>query len=139
MNKVFTLDQLVRFSHCDPAAIVYYPEFFDLQHAAMEDWFRDGLGQPLPDLIRNRRIGTPTVSIQGDFTKPLMMGDTLRWEVRVLKLGQASVQLSYTGKKDGVEHLKIVQTIVFMALDKQTAVPIPEDLRPRIEDYLVKS
>jgi len=136
MTKVFVVDQLIRFSHCDPAGIVYYPEFFNLQHAVMEDWFREGVGRALPEMIRNDRIGTPTVNIQCDFTKPLMIGDTLHWEVRVLRVGRASVQLAYTGMKNGAEHLKIVQTIAFMHLDKQIAVPIPEDLRPRIEAYL---
>ena len=136
MNKIFVHDQLIRFSHCDPAGIVYFPRFFDLAHSTMEDWFADGLGQPLPDLIRDRRIGTPTVTIQTDFLKPLRMGDTLRFELRVTKAGNASVQLAYNGKKNGVEHLRITQTIAFMALDAGTATPIPEDLRPRIEDYL---
>ena len=135
-NRVFTVDQLIRFSHCDPAAIVYYPDFFDLQHAAMEDWFRDGLDYPMPEMIRRQRIGVPTVDIQGEFNKPLAMGEVLRWEVRVLKLGRASVQLEYRGVKDGAEHLRIVQTIVFMDLDKQVAVPIPEELRPRITAFL---
>jgi 4-hydroxybenzoyl-CoA thioesterase len=137
MSKPFTVDHLVRFSHCDPAAIVYYPDFFDLQHAAMEDWFRDALRYPMPEMIRNQRIGVPTVSIQGEFNKPLVMGDVLHWEVRVLKLGRASVQLEYRGMKDGADHLKIVQTIVFMDLDRQVAVPIPEELRARIERFLV--
>ena len=84
-----------------------------------------------------RRIGTPTVNIQCDFAKPLQIGDTLHWELRVLKAGRASVQLEYRGQKDGADHLKIVQTIVFMDLDRQVAVPIPEDLRSRIEEFLV--
>ncbi len=106
MNKIFIHDQLIRFSHCDPAGIVYFPRFFDLAHATMEDWFASGVNHPLPDLIRDRRIGTPTVSIQCDFALPLRMGDTLRFELRVPKLGSASLQLAYTGKKDGVEHLR---------------------------------
>jgi len=137
VNKIFIHDQLIRFSHCDPAGIVYFPRFFDLAHATMEDWFASGVNHSLPDLIRDRRIGTPTVSIQCDFALPLRMGDTLRFELRVSKLGSASVQLAYSGKKVGVEHLKIQQTIVFMALDAGRAVLIPEDLRPRIEQYLV--
>jgi 4-hydroxybenzoyl-CoA thioesterase len=137
MSKVFSVDQLVRFSHCDPAGIVYYPEFFDLQHAVMEDWFRDGVGRSLPELIRSHRIGTPTVNIQCDFAKPMSIGDRLHWELRVLKAGRASVQLEYRGLKDGSEHLRIVQTIVFMDLERQVAVAIPEELRPRIEDFLV--
>jgi len=136
MNKVFVHEQLIRFSHCDPAGIVYFPRFFDLAHATMEDWFAQSLSQPLPDLIRDRRIGTPTVSVQCEFGKPLRMGDTLRFELSVRKLGNASVQLAYSGKKNTVEHLKMTQTIAFMSLDSASAIPIPEDLRPRIEQYL---
>ena len=116
MNQVFVHDQLIRFSHCDPAAIVYFPRFFDLAHATMEDWLADGLGFPLPGLITERRIGTPTV--------------------RVTKIGNASVNLQYLGVKDSVEHLRITQTIVFMDLDAARATPIPEDIRPAIEAFL---
>jgi len=136
VNQVFVHDQLIRFSHCDPAGIVYFPAFFDLAHATMEDWFAEGLGQPLPGLIRDRRVGTPTVSLQSEFLKPLRMGDRLRFELRVLRLGNASAQLGYAGKKDDTEHLRIQQTIAFMALDAGRAVPIPDDLRPRMEHYL---
>lgn len=137
MNRVFIVEQLIRFSHCDPASIVYYPDFFDLQHAAAEDWYREALGCGLPELIGTRRIGTPTVSIESEFYKPLQMGDLLRWEIRVLKLGRASVQLHYSGMKGNDRHLEITQTIVFMDLSTHKAVPVPEDLRPRIEEYLV--
>ncbi len=138
MNETFVHEQLIRFSHCDPAGIVYFPRFFDLAHATMEDWLAQGLGQGLPVLIRERRIGTPTVSIQCDFAKTLRIGDTLRFELRVVKLGNASVQLAYSGKKEagGEEHLGIRQTIVFMDLEAGHAMPIPDDLRPRIERFL---
>jgi acyl-CoA thioesterase FadM len=94
VNKIFIHDQLIRFSHCDPAGIVYFPRFFDLAHATMEDWFAGGVNYPLPDLIRDRHIGTPTVSIQCDFALPLRMGDTLRFELRVSKLGNAAIHLA---------------------------------------------
>ncbi|HUU74183.1 MAG TPA: thioesterase family protein [Burkholderiales bacterium] len=136
MNKVFVHDQLIRFSHCDPAAIVYFPRFFDLAHATMEDWFANAVGFPLPDLIVKRRVGTPTVSIHCDFSKPLRMGDTLRFELRVTKLGNASANFEYRGMKDGSEHLRITQTVVFMNLDAARAVPIPEDVRSAIEPFL---
>lgn len=136
MNQVYVHEQLIRFSHCDPAAIVYFPRFFDLAHSTMEDWFAQGVGFSLPELIINRRIGTPTVSIHGDFVKPLRMGDTLKFELSVTKLGNASVNLQYLGSKDDMEHLRIVQTLVFMDLDAGRAVPIPADVRPRIEAFL---
>lgn len=136
MNKVFAHDQLVRFSHCDPAGIVYYPWFFDMTHATKEDWFAHGLGYPHADLMLKRRIGTPTVRIEAEFLKPLEMGETVRYELRVLKLGNASVNLSIAGCKNGEVHLRINQTIVFMSLETRRAVPIPADLRARIEEYL---
>ncbi len=136
MNQVFVHDQLIRFSHCDPAAIVYFPRFFDLAHGTMEDWFSRAVGFPLPELIGKRRVGTPTVSIHCDFIKPLRMGDTLRFELRVTKLGNASADLEYRGLKDGSEHLRINQTVVFMDLDAARAVPIPDDVRSAIEPFL---
>ena len=136
MSQVFVHDQLIRFSHCDPAAIVYFPRFFDLAHSTMEDWFANGVGFALPELIIKRRVGTPTVSLHCDFIKPLRMGDTLRFELRVTKLGNASMGLQYRGLKDGAEHLLISQTVVFMDLDAARAVPIPDDVRARIEAFL---
>lgn len=139
MNQTYVHDQLIRFSHCDPAAIVYFPRFFDLAHATMEDWFAEAVGFPLPELIIKRRVGTPTVSIHCDFAKPLRMGDTLRFELRVTKLGNASAELEYLGLKDGTQHLRITQTVVFMDLDAARAVPIPGDVRSAIEPFLAKA
>ncbi len=136
MNQVFVHDQLIRFSHCDPAAIVYFPRFFDLAHATMEDWFATAVGHPLPELIGQRRVGTPTVSIRCDFSKPLRMGDTLRFELRVSRLGNASADLDYRGLKDATEHLRITQTVVFMDLDAARAVPIPDDVRSAILPFV---
>ncbi len=136
MGEVFVHEQLVRFAHCDPAGIVYFPRFFDLAHTVMEDWLAQGVGAPLPALIRGQRIGTPTVSIHCDFSQPMRMGDTLRFELRVPRMGRSSVELDYQGFHDKALCLRIAQTIVFMDLDKARSVAIPDELRPRIERYL---
>jgi 4-hydroxybenzoyl-CoA thioesterase len=136
-GQVFIHDQLIRFSHCDPAGIVYYPAFLDLAHATKEDWFTYGLGYSHFDLMSERRIGTPTVNLQCDFARPVEMGSTLRYELRVIRVGAASVQYALTGVVEGEQCLAILQTIAFMHLDRRRAVPIPDDLRPRIETFLV--
>ena len=135
-GKVFLHDQLVRFSHCDPAGIVYYPAFLDLAHATKEDWFTQALGYSHFDLIRERGIGTPTVNLQCDFLRTVEMGDTLRFEMRMVKVGTSSLQYELLGKVGEIECLRILQTVVFMHLAHRRAVPIPADLRPRIEAYL---
>ena len=135
-GKVFLHDQLVRFSHCDPAGIVYYPAFLDLAHATKEDWFTQALGYSHFDLIRGRGIGTPTVNLQCDFWRAVEMGHTLRFEMRMVKVGASSLQYELLGKVRELECLKILQTVVFMDLKARKAVPIPSDLRARIEEYL---
>jgi len=135
-GKVFLHDQLVRFSHCDPAGIVYYPAFLDLAHATKEDWFTEALGYSHFDLIRSRGIGTPTVNLQCDFFRTVEMGDVLRFEMRMLKVGASSIQYELLGKVRDIECLRILQTVVFMHLQTRKAVPIPEDLRAPIEEYL---
>jgi len=135
-GRVFRHDQLVRFSHCDPAGIVYYPAFLDLAHATKEDWFTQALGYSHFDLIRERGIGTPTVNLQCDFFRTVEMGDTLRYEMRMVKVGASSLQYELLGKVGDNECLRILQTVVFMDLAERRAVPIPVDLRARIEEYL---
>jgi 4-hydroxybenzoyl-CoA thioesterase len=136
MNQVFVHEQIIRFAHCDPAGIVYFPRFFDLAHTVMEDWFANGVGYSMPEMILRQRIGTPTVTIHCDFAKALRMGDVLRFELRVTRIGRSSVQLDYRGTFQGEEHLHIVQTIAFVDLDAMRSIPIPEHARERIESFL---
>ena len=41
---VFEDDKLIRFHHCDPAGIIFYPQYFVLFNELIEDWFTRGLG-----------------------------------------------------------------------------------------------
>ena len=61
MGQPFQVEYPIRFSHCDPAGIVYFPRFFDLLHHAMEDWFTHGLGERFSALVMEKGLGTPTV------------------------------------------------------------------------------
>ena len=38
-NGAFTRSVPVRFSHCDPAGIVYFPHYFDMFNGLIEDWY----------------------------------------------------------------------------------------------------
>ena len=43
MSAPFETDKLIRFHHCDPAGIVFYPQYFVLFNELVEDWFNAGL------------------------------------------------------------------------------------------------
>ena len=58
MAQVFSAEVPIRFSNCDPAGIVYFPEFFDLINSLVEDWFTIGMDTSYADLMMRRHIGT---------------------------------------------------------------------------------
>ena len=54
----FTRTVPIRFSHCDPAGIVYFPHYFDMFNGLVEDWYTEQLGVNYaePDIGRPARI-----------------------------------------------------------------------------------
>ncbi len=136
MNKVFGVEYPILFSHCDPAGVVYFPQFFDLLHRTMEDWFNFGLEERFADLIMAKRLGVPTVKTHVDFVAPARFGDMLRVELRVLRLGRASVELGVDSFVDGQPCFKARHTICVISLQTRKAVPIPDGLRARMQAYV---
>jgi 4-hydroxybenzoyl-CoA thioesterase len=137
MSRVFSVEYPILFSHCDPAGIVYFPRLFDLLHRAMEDWFTFGLEERFADFIMGKRLGVPAVGTRVDFVSPARFGDLLRVELRVLKLGRSSVELgidSFVGERPC---FKARHTICCFSQQTVKAVPIPDDLRARMEAYVV--
>ena len=137
MSKAFSVEYPILFSHCDPAGIVYFPRFFDLLHRAMEDWFTFGLEERFADFIMTRRLGIPTVGTRVDFIAPARFGDLLKIELRVAKLGSSSIDLAIDSFVNGRPCFRARHTVCVFSQDTFKAIPIPEDLRPRIEQYVV--
>jgi 4-hydroxybenzoyl-CoA thioesterase len=52
----FTRTVPIRFSHCDPAGIVYFPHYFDMFNGLIEDWYTEQLGVDYAKLILNDRF-----------------------------------------------------------------------------------
>lgn len=139
MSKVFSVEYPILFSHCDPAGIVYFPRLFDLLHRAMEDWFTFGLEERFADFIMKKGLGIPTVATQVDFVSPARIGDLLRVELRVLKLGRSSVVLGIDSFVSEQPCFRGRHTICCFSHHTRKVVPIADDLRGRMEAYLVVS
>ena len=136
MGKVFHVEYPILFSHCDPAGIVYFPRFFDLLHRAMEDWFTFGLEERFADFIMEKRLGIPTVHTKVDFVGPARFGDLLRIELRVARLGSSSIELLIASFVEDRPCFKARHTVCVFSSESYKAVPIPDELRPRMEAYL---
>lgn len=125
----------IRFSHCDPAGIVYTPVYFDLFNGVIEDWFADALGLSYHDLIRERRLGLGYAQAACDFLQPSQMGDHLDVAVTVAEIGGASYKLVLHAMKNGHEAVRGHFVTVTTDLDARKARPIPDDLRAALTRY----
>lgn len=130
---VFEREQTVRFGHCDPAGIVFYPRYFEMLNELVEDWFALGLGIPFTQLIAERRIGMPTAQLDTRFKRVSRIGDRLRQRLGVTRLGGASLTLAIAFDGDDGTRVEFDQVLVCTSLDTHTPQPLPADLRAAIE------
>ena len=135
----FTRSVPVRFSHCDPAGIVYFPHYFDMFNGLIEDWYGEELGYDHTELVLGSRFAFPFVHLECDFKVPSRMGDVIDLTLLVERVGRSSLGIAIVCHRDGVERLRARMVTAMMSLETHTAVPLPADLRDRLEAYCRRS
>ena len=135
-QRNFSRSVQVRFGDCDPAGIVFYPRYFEMFNNLVEDWCAQGLGTSFQELIQVRELGLPAVSIGTDFVATSKLGDELRAELSVRKVGTSSITaaIRLLGP-DGAERVRATLVLVLMDLKKACATPIPDAMRARIAQF----
>ncbi len=150
---IFRAPILIRFAHCDPAGIVFYPRYFEMLNSVVEDWCAQGLGMDFREMHVVRQLGLPTVHLETDFVQVSQLGDMLEAQLRVVRLGSSSVELAVSlvgAKKISPQssaqsstqdsqpdlRIKIKQVLVWMDLQKHCALPLPDELRAKMMKYI---
>jgi 4-hydroxybenzoyl-CoA thioesterase len=127
----------VRFSHCDPAGIVFYPRFFDLFSSALEDWFQSGIESPFGgDFMVTRNLRVPSLSITAEFVHPSRLGEVLDIDLWVTRLGRSSFELALAAGAAGEPRLRALWTMCVIDHATFKSTPIPDDLRVRMQRFL---
>ena len=126
----------VRFGQVDYAGIMFYPRFFENFHAVFEDMFTEKLGVPYMSILKDRRIGFPTVQIETNFMKPFRFGEPMRLALEVLKIGKTSIRFRYRAfNGDASEPSASAEAVVVVIdLDSFETLVIPDDIRAALED-----
>ncbi|NMG16378.1 acyl-CoA thioesterase [Aromatoleum bremense] len=132
---MFEREELIRFAHCDPAGIVFYPQYFVLLNGLVEDWFTDGLGVDSAELVTVRKMGTPTARMDCTFSRPSRLGDRLVLGLTVTKIGNSAIDLDVQGRVGDEIRLKARQTLVVCCLETMKSVPIPPEIRTGLARY----
>jgi 4-hydroxybenzoyl-CoA thioesterase len=134
--EVFEVEEAIRFAHCDPAGIVFFPQYLVLLNVLNERWFDEGLGLPYAHYIGVRRLGLPTVRLECDFTAITRQGEKLRQRLAVAKLGRTSLELAVEYDCAGELRARFRQVLVCTSLATHQSHPLPDDLRSAMTRYL---
>jgi len=127
----------IRFADCDPAGIVFYPQYFVMFNGLVEDWVEAEIGIPYGELIGTRRVGMPTVGLQTDFRAISRMGDDVTLGLQVEHIGSRSLKLALDARCGGELRVQSRHTIVTTDLGTHRAIEIPRDIRAAIERFVV--
>src|SRR6185436_3793006 len=105
----FVTQKLIRFHHCDPAGIVFYPQYFVLMNELVEDWFNRALGVDFARFHTEMRRGIPMAHIECDFLAPSKIGET---------------------------RVRATLVVVHSSLDTRRAVPLTAELREKLARFV---
>jgi 4-hydroxybenzoyl-CoA thioesterase len=100
MTMVHRWSQPVTFGDCDPAGIVFYPNFFAWFDRTFHDWLRNFGGHAK---ICNAlgAVGLGLMEVSAKFRAPLRDGDTLHLHLSVEAWDRKALRLSFEGQVNG--------------------------------------
>jgi 4-hydroxybenzoyl-CoA thioesterase len=137
----FIIEKQVRFHHCDPAGIVFYPQFFYLLHEVQED-FLAHIGFAEHGLIQ-AGAGVPIVDLKTEFLGMCRHGDHLTLSLELTRIGNTSIGMQYEihggpQRDEGTQTIKLRAhgVVVYSELPNGRAIPIPDDLRSALLPFL---
>ena len=86
----------IEFGDCDPAGIVFYPNYFRFFDAATAGLLFEALGiRKSGWLARFDVVGIPMVDTGARFLRPSRFGDVVRIETTVTTIGRSSFEVAH--------------------------------------------
>jgi 4-hydroxybenzoyl-CoA thioesterase len=131
----FATEKLIRFHHCDPAGIVFYPQYFVLINELVEDWFDQGLGIDFARLHGELKRGVPMRRLECDFLSPSRIGERLLFTLAVKKIGGSSLTADVEAGAGGIVRVRAMLVLVYLSLETHRPVPFPDELRVKLARF----
>ncbi|OYU42898.1 MAG: 4-hydroxybenzoyl-CoA thioesterase [Burkholderiales bacterium PBB4] len=135
MSKVHIHRVEVCFGDCDPAGIVFFPNFSKWMDTASLAFFMACGVPPWRELVKTRGIiGTPLLEIHTKFLKPATYGETIEVHTSVEEWSAKTFRHRHLVKRgndllcDGTEVRAFCQRDPANP-DRIKAIPIPEDIK----------
>jgi 4-hydroxybenzoyl-CoA thioesterase len=124
----------IEFGDCDPAGIVYYPNYFRMFDAATAHLFEAALGMKKIAWTRHYGIvGIPMVDTGARFIKPARFGDEVTINTTITGFRRSSFDVGHQVFHEGMLAIEARETRVWTGRDpddpdKLKSVPLPNDV-----------
>jgi 4-hydroxybenzoyl-CoA thioesterase len=124
----------VEWGHCDPAGIVYFPNYFTYFDASTNALFLRALGCNKFEMLKRYGIvGIPLVDVGARFIVPSTFGDVVTIESRVAEVRRSSFRMLHRLLKGDTLAVEGTETRVWVGRDpgnpdKLKGMPIPAEV-----------
>ncbi|PRD66192.1 acyl-CoA thioesterase [Malikia granosa] len=135
MSKTIVYEVEVMFGDCDPAGIVFFPNYSKWMDGASLNFFRQCGLPPWRELQKTRGIiGTPLLEIHTRFLRPASYGDRLQIHTRITEWRNKVFIHQHVVKRGDELLCEGTETRAFVVHppeepDRIKAIPIPEDIK----------
>jgi 4-hydroxybenzoyl-CoA thioesterase len=123
----------IQFGDCDPAGIVYYPNYFRFFDNATAALFSAAFGMNKRAWLERHGIaGIPMVDTGARFLKPSRFGDVVDIATTITELGRSSFSVTHALRNGGELAVEAHEKRVWVTKTVDgniKAAPLPEDVR----------
>ncbi len=128
----------IQFGDCDPAGIVYYPNYFRFFDNATAALLSAAFAMHKRNWLEHFGIaGIPMVDTGARFIKPSRFGDVVDIRSEITELGRSSFSVKHTLLRDGAIAIEAHEKRVWVVRDEQGGIrsaPLPENVRQLLSD-----
>jgi 4-hydroxybenzoyl-CoA thioesterase len=135
MSKVHVYPVNVQFGDCDPAGIVFFPNFSRWMDQASLAYFMACGVPPWRELVKTRGIiGTPLLEIHTTFKRPATYGETIEVHTSIEEWSAKTFRHRHVVKRGETLLCEGTEVRAFCIRDPENAdrikaIPVPEDIR----------
>lgn len=127
----------IQFGDCDPAGIVYYPNYFRFFDNASAGLLSAALGMHKRDwLERCGSAGIPMVDTGARFSRPCRFGDVVEIHSQITELGRSSFGIRHRLVLAGETAVEADEKRVWTVRTAEGGIrsaPLPDEVRQRLE------
>ena len=133
----------IEWGHCDPAGIVYFPNYFTYFDSSTNALFLRALGFNKYEMLKRYDIvGIPLVDVSARFIVPSVFGDVVTIESSVAEIKRSSFCMLHRLMRGDVLAVEGFETRVWVGRDpadpaKLKGRPIPPEVVARLKGDIV--